>query len=87
VPFGSAYPRRNATSSMVRGETSSAAATRSSEGLPSRRNEEDHVIAVAVHARGRNEPGETLEELEGREHELATTLRVRLGGSASSAPT
>ena len=40
---------------------------------------EDAVVAVTVHARGRDEPGESFEEVEGREDELVTAVDVGLG--------
>jgi hypothetical protein len=37
------------------------------------------VVAVTVHARGRDEPGQALEQLEGGEQDLGAAVHVRLG--------
>ncbi len=40
---------------------------------------QDAMIAMAVDVRGRNELGQSLQELEGGEQELGATVHVRLG--------
>ncbi len=46
---------------------------------------ENPVVAVAMHARGRDELGEGLEELERREQQLGATMDVGLGEAVEEA--
>jgi hypothetical protein len=46
---------------------------------------QDTVVAVSMYSWGRNELGEGVEELEGREQQLGAAVDVRLGESVDQA--
>ena len=46
---------------------------------------QDAVVAVSMHSRGRDELGDGVEELEGREQQLGVAVDVRLGESVDQA--
>ena len=46
---------------------------------------QDAVVAVSMHSWGRDELGDGVEELEGREQQLGVAVDVRLGESVDQA--